>query len=375
MLTLYLFKVPDLIATVKEAQSASKARGVQLFGTQLLQPAMVLTGGGRGALTPDQQSTLQRGAAIYNELCSICHGPDGRGTPGERAGTMKAPSLVGSARVQGHRDYVVNAILHGMTGPIDGRTYTDVMVPMGTNRDEWVAAVTSYLRNNFGNSSSFVSPADVARARAATGNRKIPWTQSELEASLPVALMPRETWKVTASHNAHAAAGGLNFQGWTTGAAQQPGMWYQIELPEPATLTEIQFNSTSQGGGRIGVPGGRRGARGLGAGEAASGSPEASPGVIPTESAAGRIGGPTAPPVGTFPRGYRVQLSLDGKTWGASVAEGQGSGPTTAIAFRPVRAQFVRITQTATVENAPVWTIQRLRLYQAPAPATETAER
>ena len=53
---------------------------------------------------------------------------------------------------------------------------------------------------------------------------------------------------------------------------------------------------------------------------------------------AGGRGGP--PPTGTFPRGYRVEVSTDGTTWSAPVAEGQGSGRITAIAFAPVRAQL-----------------------------------
>jgi hypothetical protein len=31
-----------------------------------------------------------------------------------------------------------------------------------------------------------------------------------------------------------------------------------------------------------------------------------------------------------------------------------------------VSASFVRMTQTAPTENAPVWSIERLRLYEAP---------
>jgi glucose/arabinose dehydrogenase/mono/diheme cytochrome c family protein len=347
MLTLFLFKAPDLPTVVKDVQAVNQARGVQLIGTQLLQPPMLLAGGGRGAgaLTPERQSTLQQGATIYSELCSVCHGPDGRGAPGEGAATMKAPSFVGSARVQGHRDYVIKAILHGMTGPLDGRTYTDVMVPMGSNRDEWVAAAASYVRNNFGNSGSFVTPADVARVRTLTGDRKTPWTVAELEASLPAALIPRDTWTATASHNAQTAKGGLSFQGWTTGAPQQRGMWYQIELAEPATLTEIEFNSTPQAAGRGGVPGGR----GEGAGRGAA-----------------------APPLATYPRGFRVEVSTNGKTWTAA-ADGQGSGSPTTVAFRPVRARFVRITLTAPVENGAAWSIQMLRLYQAPGRARANA--
>ena len=64
---------------------------------------------------------------------------------------------------------------------------------------------------------------------------------------------------------------------------------------------------------------------------------------------------------------------MDGTTWSAPVAEGQGSGPATVITFRPVRAKFVRITQTGTVENGATWTIQRLRLYQAPGQSRATA--
>jgi hypothetical protein len=45
------------------------------------------------------------------------------------------------------------------------------------------------------------------------------------------------------------------------------------------------------------------------------------------------------------------------------VAEGQGSTGGTVIPFAPVDARFVRITQTTTTGQAPVWTIQRLRLF------------
>ena len=75
------------------------------------------------------------------------------------------------------------------------------------------------------------------------------------------------------------------------------------------------------------------------------------------------------------PRRSQVQVSTNGTTWSSPVTEGWGSGLATAIAFRPVRATFVRITQTAAVENAPAWSIQRLRLYQAPGRGAATAMR
>src|SRR6185312_4924499 len=129
ILTLNVLKVPDAATTIKAAMDANKARGGQFVADRILNPATAAAGGGRGAaanpLTPEEQTTLERGRTIYNEICFACHGDDGRGTPapgGTAGGLTVAPSLGGSPRVIGHRDYVIKAILHGLTGPIDGRT-------------------------------------------------------------------------------------------------------------------------------------------------------------------------------------------------------------------------------------------------------------
>jgi hypothetical protein len=55
---------------------------------------------------------------------------------------------------------------------------------------------------------------------------------------------------------------------------------------------------------------------------------------------------------------------MNGTTW-TPAAEGQGSGSPTIITFKPVPAKFVRLTQTASPDNAPPFTIQQLRLYRA----------
>jgi hypothetical protein len=69
-----------------------------------------------------------------------------------------------------------------------------------------------------------------------------------------------------------------------------------------------------------------------------------------------------------FPRGYQVQVSMDGTTWSGPVAQGQGTGGHTVITFPPVQARFVRITQTATVDMPVNWAIQGLRIYQPGKP-------
>ena len=71
---------------------------------------------------------------------------------------MMGPALAGSPRVQGHRDYVIKTLLHGMTGPLAGQTYTQVMLPMGAQNDQWIANVASYIRNEFGNTAAFIAP-------------------------------------------------------------------------------------------------------------------------------------------------------------------------------------------------------------------------
>jgi hypothetical protein len=221
------------------------------------------------------------------------------------------------------------------------------MVPNQSNADDWVAAVSSYVRNNFGNSAGFVSAADVRRVRTATTSRRNPWTVAELEASLPKLLISDDTWKLSASHNTELAPRALTMTSWSSQTPQAPGMWFQVELPQPAQVTEIQFTST--GGGRGGGGGGARGA---------------APGAAPAGPPA-----PPAQPVTGYPRGYKVETSLDGSKW-ALATEGTGTGSSTIITFRPVRAKFVRLTQTATADGAPPLSIQQLRLFEAPAPAT-----
>ena len=124
--------------------------------------------------TPEERATLDKGQEIYTQVCFACHGDDGRGAkvPGAQNEALLGPPLASSPRVLGHQDYVVKTVLHGLTGPLDGKTYPDVMIGMGQNSDEWVAAISSYIRNSFGNRGVMISAADVTRVRAATARSK-----------------------------------------------------------------------------------------------------------------------------------------------------------------------------------------------------------
>jgi mono/diheme cytochrome c family protein/glucose/arabinose dehydrogenase len=348
MLTLNLHRVPQYADAIRAARETNPARGIREIGDQLLKPR----GGSQGQpasladnavaglnLSADDRRVLRRGEATYKELCFSCHGPDGQGAPmaGAPEGTTLAPPLGASPRVTGHRDYPIKILLHGLTGDIDGKSYPGgIMVPMGTNTDEWIADITSYIRNNFGNGESFVRPDHVATVRAATSSRKEPWTLTELAETTPTLLTNQGEWKATASHNSETAGNGLNSTGttrWDSGAVQEPGMWFQIELPRAINFAEMMIDTFV--GGRGGLFGGR-GGRG---------------GTIPGLTAVA----------------YKVQVSIDGTTWSDPVAEGQGAGAiamTTPVTLtKPVQAKFIRITQTGTPTNQFGWGIQRIRVF------------
>jgi mono/diheme cytochrome c family protein len=375
ILTINVLKAGDAPAIIRATMDANTSRGVQEIGKLLLAPPTGRGGRGTAGLSADLQDLLTRGATSYAETCFACHGSDGRGTPmaGAPPGTMMGPPLSGSPRVQGHRDYMIKVLLHGLTGPLAGKTYTQVMLPMGTQKDDWIAAVASHVRNDFGNTGTFVTAADVARVRAATSARKLPWTVAELEASLPMLLQPDPAWKVTASHNPAAAPDALTIVGWSSGVPQEAGMWVQVELPQPLTLTEIQFNTPAgRGGGPPPAPATGPGMRGGGAaGQPGVQAPPAGAGTAPTPPPAGA--GPPAPAIdaaqsGVTPpvaREYQIQVSLDGKKW-TPVAKGS-IGALTVAAFSPVSAKFVRLTQTAPPQGPARLVVQNLRLFQAPA--------
>ena len=343
LLSASLFKLKDLPDLVKEAQAANPAKGLALIGNRLLTPPVTFGGGRRGgALSPAEQKRLQHGSEVYGAVCFSCHGDDALGAPllGAAPGTMMAPPLAGSPRVQGHRDYIVKVLLKGMTGPIDGKVYPDLMVPLD-NTNEWVAGIASFVRTSFGNSGDLVTPADVARVRAEIASRKTPWTVAELEASLSRPLDALQL-KLSASHANESSADAASLRGWSSGMPQKPGMWFRIELAQTANVTELQFESP-------GPPAGRGGGRG-----------QFAPGTLPP------------PPVYGYPRGYSVQLSMDGKKWGKPVATGEGGeGLRTTIAFPAAPARFVRIMQIDNIPDAPPWSIRNLRVFAAPAGGTK----
>ncbi|WP_080059802.1 DUF7133 domain-containing protein [Spirosoma aerolatum] len=139
------------------------------------------------ALLPEDRKRVGEGKQIFTSLCSTCHGPQGEGTP-----TKMAPHLAGKFKLLENRDEVIKIMLNGLTGPVDGVTYHEMMPPMGTNSDEWIASVLTYVRLELGMQSFpemssgymtnfvLVKPEQVKKIREQTAGRTIPWTWDEL---------------------------------------------------------------------------------------------------------------------------------------------------------------------------------------------------
>jgi glucose/arabinose dehydrogenase/mono/diheme cytochrome c family protein len=131
-------------------------------------------------------SIIVSGKSIFKSLCASCHGSDGKGLM--VAGSKAAPSLIGSRRLSDKNpDDAIRILLHGLSGPVDGKTYSSIMPPMGSNNDRWLSSVLSYVRYEMvptktarPSSEFIVMPEAVRKIRQQDSTRTNPWTLAEL---------------------------------------------------------------------------------------------------------------------------------------------------------------------------------------------------
>lgn len=132
-----------------------------------------------GRINGVKEAKLSKGATIYQGLCISCHGPEGKGV--DAGGSKIAPPLAGSALANGDKANIIKVMLHGLTGPIDGKTYQgQLMIPMAQESDEWLADVLTEVRSAWGNTGDAVTPADVKKIREATKHITKPYTMESL---------------------------------------------------------------------------------------------------------------------------------------------------------------------------------------------------
>ena len=110
-------------------------------------------------------------AATGGGMCFTCHQQNGQGLAGQ------FPPLAGSDWVLGDKSRLIKISMYGLMGEIEvnGEKYNNVMappgIPPGSLSDEQIANVLTYIRNDWGNSASAVSPEEVATVRASLKGR------------------------------------------------------------------------------------------------------------------------------------------------------------------------------------------------------------
>jgi hypothetical protein len=229
--------------------------------------------------------------------------------------------LANSKTVNGSKEAFVAVLLKGLAGPINGKTYEAQMLAMESNNDEWIAAIASYVRNSFGNKSSTVTAAEVAKVRKDVASRTAPWTVDDLRVFGPPTLS-RTGWKLDASHNPESLAKAIDGQiesRYDTRKSQAPGMWVSVTLPKEETVTGVKLDASGSGN--------------------------------------------------DYPRGYEIYLSADGNNWGQPVAKGEGKSALLEIKFPATKVKALRIVQTGEAKGN-FWSIHELDLMGVEAPKT-----
>ncbi|MCM8532375.1 MAG: ThuA domain-containing protein [Lentisphaeraceae bacterium] len=265
-------------------------------------------------MSKEHLALLTKGEEIYNQMCFTCHGKDGKGLLPAGAEIALAPSLVDSKRVNGLPHALTRILLHGLTGPLDGKHYeAGVMVPaasLGFGSDEQIASVLSYIRSSWGNQGSVIEPQFVKTIRNKSTLRTTPWTQSELIEFAPKALTDRSKWVATSS-GGDSNAMNVILDKNKCDNQNKPGSWFAIDLGETQLLSRMILDADN---------------------------PD------------------------RYPRGWSLHISDDGKTWQKDIVVGNGNGSITTIDFSAIKTRHVKIVLTGT-SNHHRWGLRRIYIY------------
>jgi mono/diheme cytochrome c family protein len=130
---------------------------------------------------PKEVDMIALGKATYAQVCISCHQPTGQGL------APVFPPLAGSEWVVGSEERIIRIVLHGLKGPIKvkGTEYTNEMPAAGPGSGfnlnaQKIAAVLTYIRQEWGNQAGPVTTAKVEEIRGKEGSRPA-WSAAELE--------------------------------------------------------------------------------------------------------------------------------------------------------------------------------------------------
>jgi mono/diheme cytochrome c family protein len=95
--------------------------------------------------------------------------------------------LAASPWVLGSEDRLAHLLILGMSGPLTvlDHSYNGNMPPVGMWKDRDIAAVLTYVRQEWGNNAPPITEETVAKARQSIGSRSSPWSPAEIEKLFP----------------------------------------------------------------------------------------------------------------------------------------------------------------------------------------------
>ena len=108
------------------------------------------------------------GSKVYEIYCRACHQKDGNGDG------LRFPPLESSEWVKGDKKRLINILLNGLQGTIEvkGKPFNSLMPPQTFLKDEEIAQVLTYIRQNFDNNASVVTSDEVSQFRNNQKNKK-----------------------------------------------------------------------------------------------------------------------------------------------------------------------------------------------------------
>ncbi|MCJ8211153.1 cytochrome c [Mucilaginibacter sp. RS28] len=106
-------------------------------------------------------ATLANGQKVYGQSCITCHMVTGLGVPNMN------PPLAGSPFVTGDKTKLIKIVLNGLSEDVEvnGQTYSNNMPSQDYLKDQDIADVLTYVRNNFGNKATAVTASEVKALR------------------------------------------------------------------------------------------------------------------------------------------------------------------------------------------------------------------
>ncbi|HEX5352865.1 MAG TPA: c-type cytochrome [Rhodanobacteraceae bacterium] len=140
-----------------------KQRDLEAIATYL----KTLDGPRPGEPGKPNNDTMQQGRALYVDDCAGCHMDNGTGLPNAFP-PLRASSAVQAAKPQ----LLLAVILEGARSPATPTKPTGLTMPaFGSKLDDAeIAALTTYIRNAWGNRAGEVSKGDVSKLRSAFAN-------------------------------------------------------------------------------------------------------------------------------------------------------------------------------------------------------------